>query len=90
MRIAAEESELCHFASRRTSWVLVGYAPLVPRVRAAAHDEIAGWEQSVESADAYREELARRDASEQTRTMLVLTRWIAAFTVANVTWWRTP
>jgi hypothetical protein len=50
----------------------------------AAHDSIAELGRSVETADNYRAELARRDADKQTRTMLCLTKWIAVLTVANV------
>lgn len=49
-----------------------------------SHDWITSRTGSVETADAYRAELARRDGDRQTRTMLLLTRWIAALTVANV------
>lgn len=50
----------------------------------AAHDWIGDLNQSVETVDNYRAELARRDADERTRTMLSLTKWIAALTVVNV------
>jgi hypothetical protein len=50
----------------------------------ATHDSITGLQDSFETAEDYRAELARRDANEQTRRMLYLTKWIAALTVANV------
>jgi hypothetical protein len=48
------------------------------------HDEITGQSGSVSTADDYRAELARRDAEQQTLTIVRLTKWIAALTVANV------